>query len=127
MLMNTSINLQKAITLVNANTTTVKELCEFVFKDIQHFQQLRETFYMQELRERVKNGSAPSLLDSTNLTEEATEMLIKIQNDTNHYSFSYAISSMDKILDAMNQKQFKTKQGPAALLSLLCSLKEMTE
>ena len=125
--MNKSINLQKAITLVNAATTTVKELCEFIFNDIHYFQEIRENFYMQELRERVANGSAPSLLDPANLTEEATDILNKIQNDTKQFSLQYALNSMDIVLDAMNQKQFKTKKGSSALLSLLCSLKELNE
>ena len=127
MIMNKSINLQKAITLVNAATTTVKELCEFIFNDIHYFQEIRENFYMQELRERVANGSAPSLLDPANLTEEATDILNKIQNDTKQFSLQYALNSMDIVLDAMNQKQFKTKKGSSALLSLLCSLKELNE
>ena len=121
---NKKINIEKAIVIVNSKSTTVDQLCKFIYNDIQDYQNEREAFHMEEFKSYAERTDE----NLSNLADEYTQIILnKIQNDTKKFSVKYAIESIDDVLDAMNQKKFKTKQGPINLLVLLSTLKEMNE
>lgn len=122
--MNSCIDIEKAIELANKRTTTVDQLCNFIYKDIQAFQDSREDFHLQEFKNQQYNST-----NSENLEVEdcAQHLLDKITKDTRKFSVAYASDSIDCVLDAMNQKRFKTVKGSESLLILLSTLKEMNE
>jgi hypothetical protein len=124
--MNTKINIQEAVKLVNKKNATLDAICKFIFTDIEIFQNSRETFYMEEFKNEMEND--PDQID-LNLTDHFTDIILKkIQRDVQQFSLKYASDSIDEVLDAINEKLFKkNKIGPQNLLVLLSSLKEMNE
>ena len=119
------INIEKAVQLVNKRGTTLKEVCELFYQDIEDYQNSREQFYLQELSNEFDENLS-SVTDQ--MSEEIAEkMYQKILKDTRLFSVSYSNKSIDAVLDAMNQKQFKYKRGPQNLLTLLCSLRDLNQ
>jgi hypothetical protein len=124
--MNKSIDIEKAILLVNKRGTTVETICSFLYEDIKQFQETRETFYLQELKNNFEGPVNPKQIEA--LANEQTDIIAKkIQKDVSKFSVIYAKDSIDKVLDAMNSKQFKYKIGSQNLLVILSSLKELHE
>lgn len=123
--MNTHIDIEKALNIVNKRNTTVDQLCNFIYKDIQAFQDSREEFHLQEFKDQ--HGSLNKLKSYTDTVDCAQYLLDKITKDTRNFSIAYASRSIDCVLDAMNQKKFKTAKGSESLLILLSTLKEMNE
>ncbi len=123
--MNTHINIEEAICLVNKRGTTLDEVCKFIYQDIEDFQTSREKFYLQELKNEF-DGDIDSVTEE--LSDEISDKIFhKIQKDTKNFSISYSKESVDAVLDAINQKRFKYKKGSENLLVLLCSLREINE
>lgn len=125
--MNTCINIEKAIEFVNKRNLTVDQLCNFIYKDIQAYQDSREEFHLQEFKDQHGAVNFKNSKSDDNVTDCAQYLLDKITKDTQTFSIKYASESIDCVLDAMNQKKFKTKKGPENLLVLLSTLKEMNE
>ena len=124
--MNKSIDIEKAKLLVNTRGTTVEAICSFIYDDIKQFQETRETFYLTELKDNFEGPVNPKRIES--LANEQTDIIAKkIQKDSSKFCVEYARESIDKVLDAMNSKQFKYKMGPKNLLVILSSLKELHE
>jgi glutamyl-tRNA reductase len=122
---NTHINIEEAICLVNKRGTTLDEVCKFIYQDIEDFQNSREKFYLQELKNEF-NGDIDSVTEE--MSDEISDKIFhKIQKDTKNFSISYSKESVDAVLDAINQKRFKYKKGSENLLVLLCSLREINE
>mgnify|MGYP000034194500 CR=1 FL=1 len=124
--MNTCINIVKALELVNKRNTTVDQLCKFIYKDIQAYQDTREEFYLQEFKDQHNGKNLSKNLQDV-AEDCASFVLNKILKDTKIFSIKYSNESMDLVLDAMNQKRFKTAKGSESLLILLSTLKEMNE
>ncbi len=123
--MNGYINIEEAIRLVNKRGTTLDEVCKFIYNDIENYQNSRERFYLQELKNEF-DGDIDSVTEE--MSDEITEKIFhKIQKDTKNFSISYSKESVDVVLDAINQKRFKYKKGSENLLVLLCSLREINE
>jgi hypothetical protein len=123
--MNTSIDIEKAIELVNKKSTTLEQVCKLIYKDIEDFQDKREDFYMHEIKDEYE-GTFTEVSDE--LAEKITDDIFeKIQKDSRKFAIEYAKKSIDSVLDAMNQKKFKYKKGPNNLLTLLQSLQELNE
>ena len=123
--MNTSIDIEKAIELVNKKSTTLEQVCKLIYKDIEDFQDKREDFYMHEIKDEYE-GTFTEV--SHELAEKITDDIFeKIQKDSRKFAIEYAKKSIDAVLDAMNQKRFKYKKGPTNLLTLLQSLQELNE
>jgi len=120
--MNGCVNIEEAVRLVNKRGTTLDEVCRFIYQDIEDFQNSRENFYLQELKNEFHED-----IDSTTADEISDKIFHKIQKDTKTFSINYAKNSIDIVLDAMNQKRFKYKKGSENLLVLLCSLRELNE
>jgi glutamyl-tRNA reductase len=122
---NTRIDIEEAIRLVNKRGTTLDEVCKFIYQDIENFQNSREKFYLQELKNEF-NGDIDSVTEE--MSDEISDKIFhKIQKDTKNFSVSYSKESVDAVLDAINQKRFKYKKGSENLLVLLCSLRELNE
>jgi hypothetical protein len=111
---NKHINIEQAVKLTNSRKTTIDDLCKFIYSDIKEYQEERELHYLEQLKFEHEGS------DKTKIEQ-------KIQKDTKTFSVSYAKSSIDATLDAINAKRFKTKIGPQNLLVLLTTLQEMNE
>lgn len=122
---NSCINITEAIKLINKKKTTIEELCTFLFSDIKKFQEERESFYLKEFETKCKKGYAQT--STSKSQEHADEIYEMIQKDTKEFSLKYANNSIDEVLDAINNKKFKTKLGYTNLLVLLTSMKELNE
>ncbi len=125
--MNTCIDIEKAIEIVNKRNTTVDQLCKFIYKDIQNYQDTREEFHLQEFKDQHGSPNSKNFESPNSMTDCAQYLLDKITKDTQNFSIKYASESIDCVLDAINQKRFKTKKGSESLLILLSTLKEMNE
>jgi hypothetical protein len=126
MITNTFINIEKAIELVNKKSTTVDQLCKFLYDDIQKYQDSRESFYMKEFKELCEDGEVEP--NSYYFADGyANTMLKKIQKDVKKFSIDYANKSIDLVLDSVNENKFKTKKSSNNLLVLLDTLKEINE
>ena len=121
--MNNYINITDTIELINKKHTTLQQLCVFLFKDIVKFQNKKESFYLKQF----KNDCIDGYIDINESKSQvlADEMYAKIQNDTKEFASKYALTSIDLVLDAANQNQFKNKLGCKNLLVLLTSLKDL--
>ena len=118
--MKTSIDIEKAVVLLNSKKTTVDELCKFLFADIEQFKDTREAVYMKEFKQDCEDQKVdPNLGDVY-----VEEMYTKIQKDIVKFVNTYADASIDKVLDAINEKKFKSKRGVNNLLVLLSTMKE---
>lgn len=123
--MTTQIDIEKAVSLINDKKTSTDDMCRFIYEDILQYQNSRENFYMDEFKEEF--GLA-NISDKKNFAKAETEkMILKIKKDVQKYSIEFAIHSTDMILDAMNEKRFKTKKRLKTFLVLLCTLKEVSE
>lgn len=119
--MTLELDIEKCITLVNKRQTSVDDLCKFLFEVVENYQMVRENFYMEQLKEN------PERFKHTEIDQYVEEMAKKIEKDVVKFVPSYVDTSIDKVLDALNQKKFKTKKGPTNLLVLLTTLKETYE
>ena len=123
--MYSHIDVTKAVELLNDKKTTVDDMCKFVYSDIQSFQISRENFYMDEFKREFEGAS---ISDKEALAKTETDKMVnKIKKEVRRHSLEYAAKSIDMILDAMNDKRFKTKKQPKTFLTVLCTLKEMNE
>lgn len=122
---NKHIDLKRAIKLVNKRGTTVDDLCKFIYEDIKKYQEDQELHYLEQLRFEFE-GSEKAIEEDC-ASKQAEEIGRKIERDTKLFSIAYAKNSIDAVLDAINQKQFKTKLGPQNLLILLATLQEINE
>lgn len=121
-----SININEAIKMSHKKSTTFNDMCSFIMNDIQKFQDEREIFYFEELKKQLKNK--PNTKDLKEESEMWAEKIYqKIQKDSQKFSVDYATKSIDKVLDAINEKRFKNKTASTNLLVLLSSMKEMNE
>ena len=125
--MNTCVDIEKAIEFVNKRNTTVEQLCKLIYTDIQAFQDSREKFHLQEFKDQHGSPNSKKFESNNSMTDCAQYLLDKITKDTQNFSIKYASESMDCVLDAINQKRFKTKKGSESLLILLSTLKEINE
>jgi hypothetical protein len=125
--MNTCIDIEKAIEIVNKRNTTIDQLCKFIYNDIQDYQDTREEFHLQEFKDQHGSPNSKKFESHNSMTDCAQYLLDKITKDTQNFSIKYASESIDRVLDAMNQKRFKTKKGSESLLILLSTLKEINE
>ena len=124
-MINNSIDVDAAMKLLRKRTTTVDDVCKFIYKDITEYQNSRETFYLEELKKEVQNNKK---LPTEDLTEKVAEdIVIKIEKDVKLFTLEYAITSLDCVLDAINEKRFRSKKKLELLLTLLSSLKEINE
>ena len=123
--MDEFINIEEAVQLVNKKGTTFEQVCDFIHRDVEQYQNSRETFYLEELKDEF-NGEMHEI--SEDLSDEITNKIYNnIQKDTKKFYVTYSTNSIDLVLDAMNQKKFKYKKGPQNLLILLSSLRELSE
>lgn len=123
-----SINIEEAIKLTNKRSTTVNTLCQFIFKDVKEFQNSRETFYLNELKEQVESKFL--VVTDSNLVHQdkiAEKILKKIEADSKKFCKNYANQSIDNVLDAINEKKFKSKTAAENLLILLVALKDLQQ
>ena len=124
---STHINIEQAIELVNRRGTTFEDVCKFVYNDVEAFQNTRELFYLNELKEQVKLKN-PSNNEIKQIAEHLTEEIIeKVKKDVKTFCINYAKNSIDSVLDGMNEKRFKYKRSAKNLLVLLHSLQELNE
>lgn len=124
--MNEQIDIEQAIKLANKRTTTVDELCRFITSDVEKYKEEREVFYLEQFKQKFSKGIYKKDLDKI-ADEQADEIFQKIRQDTVKFSIEYARKSIDLVLDAKNEKKFKTKKGFEAVLILLSTLKEINE
>lgn len=123
--MNKHISIEQAIKLAGDRKTTVDDLCKFIYSDIKDYQEERELYYLEQLKQEYGNVSKEEISEIA--SEQAEKIAQKVEKDIKKYSFQYAKDSIDVVLDAMNEKKFKTKKGSTNLLVLLATLQEMNE
>lgn len=124
--MNSCIDIERAVEIVNKRSTTVDQLCKFIYKDIQAYQDSREDFYLREFEDQHNEKHLSK--DIHDVADDCANFVLnKILKDTKLFSIKYSTESIDAVLDAMNQKRFKTVKGSESLLILLSTLKEMNE
>jgi hypothetical protein len=120
--MEFELDINQVINLANKRNLTLDEACKYIFGFIQSFQDKREEIYLQEFKERCQ---LKLIKYSDEMADElAREIKSKIEKDVIDFAPKFATSSIDKILDAMNENRFRTKKGPAYLIVLLTTLKE---
>ena len=124
--MNNQIDIIEAVRLANNKKTTVDDLCKFIYKEIKSYQEDRELHYLEQLKFEFEGAENKKVTDEFASTQ-ADKIGQKIEKDVKSFSVVYAKNSIDAVLDAINAKQFKTKQGPLNLLILLSTLQEMNE
>lgn len=117
--------LEEAIKLINQRNVTVDEMCKFIYTNIAEFQTSREDFYINEFKAEFGLSKIPD--KNLFAKKESKKMIEKIERDVKRYSIEYATQFIDLILDAINEKQFKSKKNPKTFLTVLCSLKEINE
>jgi hypothetical protein len=122
---NKHIDLERAVKLVNKRSTTVDDLCKFIYEDIKTYQEEQELYYLEQLRFEFEGSER--VIEEDCASKQAEEIGRKIERDTKLFSIAYAKNSVDVVLDAINQEQFKTKLGPQNLLILLTTLQEINE
>ena len=120
-----SLNFEEAVKLINGKKTTIDDICKFLFAYIQDFQDEREEYHLLEFKNEHQYTHTPSL---SSVIDEHVEILEKrIQADVKKFAVKFADASIDKILDGINEKRFRTKKGPQNFLVLLSTLKELYE
>lgn len=124
--MRDQIDIEQAIKLVNKRTTTVDQLCRFISSDIENYKESREAYYLEQFKQEFSDGIHKKDLDKI-ADEQADKIHQKIQKDSKSFVATYTEKSIDLVLDAKNEKKFKTKKGFEAILVLLSTLKEMNE
>lgn len=120
--MNFDLDIEKAISLVNKKSTTVDDVCKLLFEAVINFQDSRENYHLQELKEKHQRDSIE--INSESAEEIADEISAKVEKEVKKFIPTYVDTGIDGVLDAMNQKRFRTKRGPKSLLLLLTTLKE---
>jgi len=120
--MNFDLDIEKAVSLVNKKSTTVDDVCKLLFEAVTNFQDSRENYHLQELKERHQRDSIK--LSSDSAEQIADEISAKVEKEVKRFVPTYVDKSIDGVLDAMNEKKFRTKKGPKSLLLLLATLKE---
>lgn len=120
--MKFEMDIDKAVALMNKRGTSVDDVCKFLFSVVEDYQNSREDFYMEQLKEKHENSSRR--MAKEDVDDIADEIANKIEKDTKKFVESYVDKSTDKVLDAMNQKKFRTKKASTNLLVLLQTLKE---
>ena len=111
--------------LLRKRTTTVDDVCKFIYKDITEYQDSREIFYLEELKKEVQSNKK---LPTEDITEKVAEdIVLKIEKDVKKFTLEYAGTSLDCVLDAINENRFRSKKNLELLLTLLSSLKEINE
>lgn len=123
--MKFEMDIDAAVKLMNKKGTTVDDICKFLFSKVEDFQNSREDFYMEQLKEKHENS--PRKMNKDDIDEIADDITIKIEKDTKKFIPEYVSKGIDNVLDAMNQKKFRTKKGSTNLLVLLQTLKENYE
>ena len=124
-MINNSIDVDAAMKLLRKRTTTVDDVCKFIYKDITEYQDSREIFYLEELKKEVQSNKK---LPTEDITEKVAEdIVLKIEKDVKRFTLEYASKSLDCVLDAINEKRFRSKKNLELLLTLLSSLKEINE
>lgn len=124
-MINDSIDVDAAMKLLRKRTTTVDDVCKFIYKDITEYQDSREIFYLEELKKEVQSNKK---LPTEDITEKVAEdIVLKIEKDVKRFILEYASKSLDCVLDAINEKRFRSKKNLELLLTLLSSLKEINE
>lgn len=119
------MDIEKVINLVNSKKTTVDDICAMLFGDVIRFQDEREEFYLQDLKDQHEAGVLA--VDPSEAESFADRIYEKIEIEVCAFVKKYADKAIDDVLDAMNQKRFRTKMGPTNLLVLLTTLKETYE
>jgi hypothetical protein len=123
--MRAHIDVDKAIQLLSKRSTTVEDLCKFLYEDINQYQELRQEFYLEEFETAYRSSQAG---DMNKTVQEQTELIIsKVEQDVIIFTVKYAEASIDAVLDAINEKKIKSKRSSTNLLVLLSSLKEINE
>jgi hypothetical protein len=116
------MNVNEALKLINNKKTTIDDVYKFIFKDVEKFQNEREAFYMQEIKEKY-TGLDTDLIEES-LEGAATKIAANIERDTKVYVNIYANNSIDALLDAYNNKLIKDKNSVMNFITLLTQLKE---
>lgn len=122
---NKHINIDRAVKLVNDRSTTMDDLCKFIYKEIEKYQKEREKYHLEQLK--IEHGDSDQRFEKEFISEQANKIEKKIQKEVKTFSLNYAKKSIDVVLDAINLKRFKTKTGPRNLLILLTTLQETNE
>lgn len=120
--MEFDLDINKAINLTNKKTTTIDHLCKFLFESVRCYQDSREAFYLKEFKELSHTNFHLNELATADTI--ATEIAKKVERDVKRFIPIYVDESIDKVLDAVNYKLFKTKHTADCLLILLSTLKE---
>ena len=111
--MNSCIDIERAVEIVNKRSTTVDQLCKFIYKDIQAYQDSREDFYLREFEDQHNEKHLSK--DIHDVADDCANFVLnKILKDTKLFSIKYSTESIDAVLDAMNQKRFKTVKDQKA-------------
>lgn len=117
------INVKAAIKLISNKSTTIAEMCKFLFADVQTFQQEREDHYLQNLKQEFQDS--PTSLTEEILFKHAEWVTKKIEQDTKVFGLKYAEDSIDAVLDAINNKEIRSKKQAHELIELLMTFKHV--
>lgn len=117
------MNIEKAIKLINSKKTTVDDVYKFIFSDIEKFQNERENYYVQELKEQYESGDEEAVITESCSERAAERITANLERDTKIYVNEYVTLSIDALLDAYNSKQIKDKNSIKNFVSLLVQLR----
>jgi len=102
--MEFELNIDKAVTLSNKRSTTVDDICKLLFEAIKKYQDSRQDFYVEEFKESREYNPGSALSETAD--EIAQEISNKVEKDIKKFVPGYVARSIDKVLDAMNEKRF---------------------
>jgi prenyltransferase beta subunit len=117
------MNIEKAIKLINSKKTTVDDVYKFIFSDIEKFQNERENYYVQELKEQYESSDEEAVITESCSERAAERITANLERDTKIYVNEYVTLSIDALLDAYNSKQIKDKNSIKNFVSLLVQLR----
>ena len=113
------INIDETVELLNNKNTTFEKMCEFVYFYIEEYQTSKQELYLKKLKSAFTGP-----LNERELDQQSRKILTRIEKDVSDFVSVFIPNSIDVVLDAKNEKRFKTKTGVNNFLSILCAIKE---
>ena len=108
-------DIKSVVKMLNNKKTTIEDVLTKLQDLVQDFQNIKEDFYIEELREQVGDSGLDEDEDIDSIAERMYEL---IQKDTKGFVSSYIQAMNDCILDAINQEKVKKEPAHAFLVLL---------
>lgn len=117
-------NFEEVVKALNNRKTTINNVMDGLQDMIYKFQDQREEYYVNEVKEQIEtNRAEPGDFD---LDLVADRIYDQILNDSRTFIDNYVATNQDNVLDAINEKRLKKEPGYAFLI-LIDTMKKAFE